>query len=155
VLVFEAVQEFGLPVPGALVLATGLLQILIGALRWGRRWFRAISVAVVEGMLAGIGLVLIAGRLNSMAGTKAPAEDLAKIAGLPGMLADAVGSPGAQATLGLGAGTIAVLVLVLVLWKKLPKAIQVIPAPWPPSDSPHSPQFCGSSKLSGAPRLAY
>lgn len=118
VLVFEAVREYGLPVLGVVVLATGVLQLLMGALKLGR-YFRAISVAVVEGMLAGIGLVLIAGQLYSMAGTKASAEGLAKIAGLPGMLADAVGAPGARAALSLGAGTIAVL----VLWKKLPKAI--------------------------------
>src|ERR1041385_1684909 len=47
VLVFEAVQEFGLPVLGVIVLATGVLQILMGALKLGR-WFRAISVSVVE-----------------------------------------------------------------------------------------------------------
>jgi hypothetical protein len=117
-------REYGLPVLGVVVLATGVLQLLMGALKLGR-WFRAISVAIVEGMLAGIGLVLIAGQLYSMAGAKAPAEGLAKIAGLSGMLADAIGSPGARAALGLGAGTIAVL----VLWKKLPKAVQVIPAP--------------------------
>ncbi|MFF7642908.1 SulP family inorganic anion transporter [Streptomyces canus] len=123
VLVFEAVREYGLPLLGVIVLTTGVLQLIMGALKLGR-YFRAISVAVVEGMLAGIGLVLIAGQLYSMAGTKAPAGGLAKIAGLPGMLADAVGAPGARAALGLGAATIAVL----VLWKKLPKAIQVVPA---------------------------
>ncbi|MGC5041331.1 SulP family inorganic anion transporter [Streptomyces sp. DT190] len=124
VLVFEAVREYGLPGLGVIVLATGVLQLLMGGLKFGR-YFRAISVAVVEGMLAGIGLVLIAGQLYSMSGVKAPAEGLAKLAGLPGMFTDAVGSPGARAALGLGAGTIAVL----VLWKKLPKAIQVVPAP--------------------------
>ncbi len=56
---------------------------LMGALKLGR-WFRAISVSVVEGMLAGIGLVLIAGQLYSVAGMKAPASGLGKIAGLPG-----------------------------------------------------------------------
>jgi len=123
VLFFEAVQEFGLPVLGALVLVSGVLQNLMGTLRLGR-WFRAISVAEVEGMLAGIGLVLIAGQLYPMAGVKAPSEGLAKIAGLPGMFADAAGSPGERAALGLGTGTIAVL----VLWKKLPKTVQVVPA---------------------------
>ena len=59
VLVYEAIQEFGLPSLGALVLCAGGLQIAMGALRLGR-WFRAISLAVVQGMLAGIGLVLIA-----------------------------------------------------------------------------------------------
>ncbi|MEV0371441.1 SulP family inorganic anion transporter [Streptomyces sp. NPDC050636] len=123
VLVYEAVQEYGLSALGVLVLAAGLLQLLMGALRLGR-WFRAISVAVVEGMLAGIGLVLIAGQLYSMADTKAPSSGLEKIAGLPGMLISTVGSGTALAAFGLGAGTIAVL----VLWKKLPKAVQVIPA---------------------------
>ena len=90
VLVFEAVQEFGLPALGVIVLATGVLQILMGALKLGR-WFRAISVSVVEGILAGIGLVLIAGQLYSLAGTNAPDSGLAKIAGLPEALVDAAG----------------------------------------------------------------
>lgn len=59
VLVFEAVHEFGLPALGVIVLLAGAIQIALGALKWGR-WFRAISLSVVEGMLAGIGLVIIA-----------------------------------------------------------------------------------------------
>ncbi|MFF5496964.1 SulP family inorganic anion transporter [Streptomyces aquilus] len=124
VLVFEAVREFGLPVLGVIVLATGLLQILMGSLKLGR-WFRAISVSVVEGMLAGIGLVLIAGQLYAMADTEAPASGLGKIAGLPGALVDAVGDGGALASLGLGAGTIAVL----ALWKRMPTALRTVPGP--------------------------
>ncbi|MEU9910785.1 SulP family inorganic anion transporter [Streptomyces sp. NPDC051001] len=124
VLVFEAVQEFGLPVLGVIVLATGVLQILMGTLKLGR-WFRAISVSVVEGMLAGIGLVLIAGQLYAMADAKAPASGLGKIAGLPGALADAVGNTGALASLGLGVGTIAVL----VLWKRAPGMVRTVPGP--------------------------
>ncbi|MGW1029400.1 SulP family inorganic anion transporter [Streptomyces sp. NPDC002577] len=124
VLVYEAVQAYGLPVLGVIVLIAGLLQLLMGGLRLGR-WFRAISVSVVEGMLAGIGLVLIAGQLYSLADTEAPSSGLAKIAGLPGMFADADASPQARTALCLGACTIAVL----VLWKRLPKPVQVVPAP--------------------------
>ncbi|MGW0760406.1 SulP family inorganic anion transporter [Streptomyces sp. NPDC002814] len=122
VLVFEAVREFGLSALGVIVLATGLLQMLMGALKLGR-WFRAISVAVVEGMLAGIGLVLIAGQLYSLADTEAPASGLAKIAGLPGALADAVQDTGALASLALGVGTIAVL----MLWKRMPRQVRTVP----------------------------
>jgi MFS superfamily sulfate permease-like transporter len=122
VLVFEAVREFGLPALGVIVLATGLLQMLMGALKLGR-WFRAISVAVVEGMLAGIGLVLIAGQLYSLADTEAPASGLAKITGLPGALADAVQDTGALASLALGVGTIAVL----MLWKRMPRQVRTVP----------------------------
>ncbi|WP_030605740.1 SulP family inorganic anion transporter [Streptomyces fulvoviolaceus] len=124
VLVFEAVQEYGLPVLGVVVLATGVLQILMGTLKLGR-YFRAISVSVVEGMLAGIGLVLIAGQLYAAADAKAPASGLGKIAGLPGALADAVQDTGALASLCLGAGTIAVL----VLWKRMPKQLRTVPGP--------------------------
>ncbi|OQD53838.1 sulfate transporter [Streptomyces phaeoluteigriseus] len=124
VLVFEAVQEFGLPALGVIVLATGLLQIAMGALRLGR-YFRAISVSVVEGMLAGIGLVLIAGQLYSLIGAKAPDSGLDKIAGLPEALVDAFGSGAALASLAVGVGTVAVL----VLWKRVPARVRTVPGP--------------------------
>ncbi|PWG15227.1 sulfate transporter [Streptomyces sp. V2] len=124
VLVFEAVQEFGLPALGVIVLASGALQITMGALKLGR-YFRAISVSVVEGMLAGIGLVLIAGQLYSVIGTKAPASGLGKIAGLPEAFVDAAGSTTALSSLALGAGTIAVL----VLWKRMPAKVRTVPGP--------------------------
>ncbi len=124
VLVLEAVREFGLPVLGVIVLATGVLQIAMGALRLGR-YFRAISVSVVEGMLAGIGLVLIAGQFYSLIGAEAPGSGTAKIAGLPGALREAAGSTTATASLALGAGTVAVL----VLWPRLPAAVRTVPGP--------------------------
>ncbi|WP_329552422.1 SulP family inorganic anion transporter [Streptomyces sp. NBC_00696] len=124
VLVFEAVREYGLPALGVIVLITGVLQVLMGVLKLGR-YFRAISVSVVEGMLAGIGLVLIAGQLYSVAGAKAPASGVDKIAELPGALIDAVGNTEALASLALGAATIAVL----VLWKRLPAKVRTVPGP--------------------------
>jgi MFS superfamily sulfate permease-like transporter len=122
VLVFEAVQTFGLPALGVMVLAAGLLQLAMGALKLGR-WFRAISISVVEGMLAGIGLVLIAGQLYAAAGMEAPASGLGKIAGLPAALMGAIGDTTALASLALGAGTIAVM----VVWKRMPKRAQAVP----------------------------
>ncbi|MBU6536551.1 SulP family inorganic anion transporter [Streptomyces sp. NPDC057245] len=122
VLVFGAVDEYGLPVLGVIVLATGLVQLAMGALKLGR-WFRAISLSVVEGMLAGIGLVLIAGQLYSAAGLEAPASGIDKIVGLPGAAADVLGSTEALTSLALGAGTVAVM----VLWKRLPRAAQNLP----------------------------
>lgn len=124
VLVYEAVQEFGLPSLGFLVLAVGLLQILMGVLHIGR-WFRAISVSVIEGMLAGIGLVLIAGQLYPLAGAPAPDGGLAKLAGLPRLFVDAVTDGPALAALCLGAGTI----LLMAAWRRLPPAIRLVPAP--------------------------
>jgi MFS superfamily sulfate permease-like transporter len=122
VLVYEAVSEFGVSALGVIVLMAGLLQLLMGFLRVGR-WFRAISVSVVEGMLCGIGLVIIAGQVYAAAGLKAPETGLGKIAGLPGAFVDALGNTTALISLAIGAGTIAVI----VLWKKLPARVQAIP----------------------------
>ncbi|MEU1674638.1 SulP family inorganic anion transporter [Streptomyces roseifaciens] len=124
VLVFEAVQEFGLGVLGAIVLATGLAQIALGAVRFGR-WFRAISVAVVQGMLAGIGLVLIFGQLYTMAGIKQPRSGVDKIVGIPGLIADIATDRTALTAFAVGAGTM----VVLVLWKKAPAKARVLPGP--------------------------
>ncbi|MFI0975404.1 SulP family inorganic anion transporter [Streptomyces sp. NPDC021093] len=124
VLVFEAVREFGLGMLGAIVLLTGALQIVLGLLRCGR-WFRAISVSVVHGMLAGIGLVLILGQLYGMTGAAQPLSGLGKIAGLPGLVADTLSDPTALTAAGIGLGTIAVL----VLWPKLPASVRRVPAP--------------------------
>ncbi|MEU6486647.1 SulP family inorganic anion transporter [Streptomyces sp. NPDC046887] len=124
VLVYEAVQEFGLAALGAIVLISGLLQLALGALGFGR-WFRAISVAVVQGMLAGIGLVLILGQVYAMADTAQPSGGLGKIAGLP-ELAGTVLSGGTPLTAFLvGAGTVAVL----VLWPRLPARVRIVPGP--------------------------
>ncbi|MEU1129138.1 SulP family inorganic anion transporter [Streptomyces sp. NPDC005900] len=125
VLVFEAVQEFGLGMLGAIVLLTGALQIALGLLRCGR-WFRAISVSVVQGMLAGIGLVLILGQLYTMAGAEQPRSGIDKFAGLPGLLADVLSDTASLTAAAVGLGTIAML----VLWPKLPAAAaRTVPAP--------------------------
>lgn len=88
VLVYEAVQRYGVGALGVLVFGAGLVQLGLGVLRLGR-WFRAVSVAVVQGMLAGIGLVLIAGQVYALGDANAPGGGLGKLAGLvslPGLL---------------------------------------------------------------------
>ncbi|MFV0126533.1 SulP family inorganic anion transporter [Streptomyces sp. HMX112] len=124
VLVYEAVQEFGLGALGAIVLVSGLLQVVLGALRFGR-WFRAISVAVVQGMLAGIGLVLVLGQVYAMADTAQPSGGLGKIAGLPGLAGEVLSGGTALSAFLIGVGTVAVL----VLWPRLPARVRVVPGP--------------------------
>ncbi|MFE2727724.1 SulP family inorganic anion transporter [Kitasatospora sp. NPDC059327] len=125
VLVYEAVQEYGVGALGVLVLATGLLQLAMGALKLGR-WFRAMSASVVHGMLAGIGLTLLFGQLYALADRKAPATGPEKIAGLPALLRDVVTGAAAPGTVALGTATL----LVLVFWKYLPARVgRAVPAP--------------------------
>ncbi|MER7000905.1 SulP family inorganic anion transporter [Streptomyces sp. NPDC000410] len=122
VLVLETVRVFGLPVLGVIVLLAGLLQVVMGALGWGR-WFRAISLSVVEGMLAGIGLVIIAGQLYAATGASVPDSGFAKLTGLPGALAEGIGSGAALVSLAVAAGT----VLLIVAWRRLPRRARAVP----------------------------
>ncbi|MFD3552688.1 SulP family inorganic anion transporter [Streptomyces goshikiensis] len=117
VLVYEAVTAYGLAALGVLVLAAGVLQLGMGALRLGR-WFRAISVAVVHGMLAGIGLVLIAGQLYALGGVPAPGDTLGKLGGMTEL-----GGRADWAAVALGAGTVAVM----VAWRRMPARLRLLP----------------------------
>jgi|UniRef100_A0AAU3HZC4 MFS superfamily sulfate permease-like transporter len=119
VLVYEAVQAYGVQALGVLVLGAGLVQLGLGVLRLGR-WFRAVSVAVVQGMLAGIGLVLIAGQVYAMGDAAAPSGGLGKIAGIVSLAGGAD-----PVALAIGAATVAVL----LLWPRWRRGARLVPAP--------------------------
>ena len=123
VLVFETVRGHGIAALGVIVLATGVVQLAMGAFRLGR-WFRAISISVVQGMLAGIGLVLVAGQIHMLFDGRSPGAALANLKGLPGLASDSAGDPSALVAGGVGAGTI----LVLVCWRFVPGRLRVVPA---------------------------
>lgn len=119
VLVYEAVHRYGVGALGALVFGAGLVQLGLGVLRLGR-WFRAVSVAVVQGMLAGIGLVLVAGQVYALGDVTAPGGGLGKLTGLVSLpsLLDPV-------ALSVGGATIAVL----LLWPRWKRGARLVPAP--------------------------
>ncbi len=65
VIVYEIVQEYGLETLGIIVLIAGGIQLLAGAMRLGQ-WFRAVSPAVIKGMLAGIGVLIFSSQFHVM-----------------------------------------------------------------------------------------
>ena len=123
VLVYEAVHAHGLRVLGVIVLATGLIQVVMGALRLGR-WFRAISISVVQGMLAGIGLALVAGQVHTLFDGRSPGAALANLTALPALVSDSARDPSALAAGGVGVGTLTVL----ICWRFVPRWLRTVPA---------------------------
>lgn len=122
-LVAETVLEYGVAMLGVIVLFSGLLQIVLGLVRLGR-FFQAISLAVVQGMLAGIGLPLMFSQAYPAADAKAPGTPLENMAGIPGLFADTVADPQAMIAAGLGIAT----VVLSFLWKKAPGPVKKVPA---------------------------
>ncbi len=79
VIVYELIREQGLEAFGVIVIVAGLIQILWSWLQLGQ-WFRAVSPAVIHGMLAGIGALIFASQFHIMI------DDLPKGSGLDNML---------------------------------------------------------------------
>ncbi|MEM9186317.1 MAG: SulP family inorganic anion transporter [Planctomycetota bacterium] len=132
----EAALTRGLAAMGLAVLGAGFIQFAAGLLRFGN-FFRAVSPAVIQGMLSGIGVLILASQFHVMVDDKGPSKELVKQYGkgvanlitLPASLKLGAtpldGSPHHLAA-AIGVGTI----LVLAFWKLIPlKQLTIIPAP--------------------------
>jgi MFS superfamily sulfate permease-like transporter len=131
VLVGALVREYPgreLTALGLVVLIAGGVQSIAGLLKVGQ-WFRAVAPAVIEGMLAGIGVLIFASQFHIMIDDSPRASGIANIAAIPESIGKAlVGASdnGYQFAAWIGAVTIATL----VLWKVFaPKKLQILPAP--------------------------
>ncbi|KOG40854.1 SulP family inorganic anion transporter [Streptomyces resistomycificus] len=122
-LVAETVAEHGVAMLGVIVLGSGILQIVLGVVRLGRM-FQAISLAVVQGMLAGIGLPLMFSQAYPMADHNAPGTPIENLAGIPGLFADILTDRQAMIATLLGALT----VVLSFVWKKVPGPVRKVPA---------------------------
>jgi MFS superfamily sulfate permease-like transporter len=77
---------------GLVVIVAGLVQIIAGAMRLGP-WFRAVSPAVIHGMLAGIGVLIFASQFHVMVDDKPRGSGLENLATIPQAIYKAVGIP--------------------------------------------------------------
>jgi MFS superfamily sulfate permease-like transporter len=82
VIVYDLVQRHGLEVLGIAVLIGGALQLLAGVLRYGR-WFRAVSPAVIHGMLAGIGVLILSSQFHVMVDDAPKGSGIANLVSIP------------------------------------------------------------------------
>jgi MFS superfamily sulfate permease-like transporter len=86
VLVFGLVKEHGLPALGIVVLLAGLIQFGAGWLRLGQ-WFRAVSPAVIRGMLSGIGVLIFASQFHLMVDDRPKEGGIANLLTIPQAIA--------------------------------------------------------------------
>jgi MFS superfamily sulfate permease-like transporter len=127
VLVWEIVNQHGLGMLGTIVLVAGVLQAIMGISGLGQ-WFRAISPAVIQGMLAGIGVLIIASQFHVLVDDLPKGTGLQNLISIPESIYKGVvpldGSSHHLAAL-VGIMTIAII----LIWGYTPKKLQIIPAP--------------------------
>jgi len=125
VIVFEFVREHGLDALGPVLLLAGVLQLVAGALRLGGL-FRSISPAVVHGMLAGIGALIVIGQFHILFDAKPLSSGLQNMAMIPTRVLglDFANVASTELALALGLLTMAVM----LGWEKLrPKSMGLVP----------------------------
>ena len=127
VLVAQIVQEHGVIALGPMLLLAGALQIAAGLLKVGQ-WFRAISPAVIYGMLSGIGILIFAGQFHVMLDDKPKSNGIINLITIPNALyqdfvnADGYAQHHVPALLGL------LTITSLLLWNQFrPAALKMIP----------------------------
>ncbi|MFB4391148.1 MULTISPECIES: SulP family inorganic anion transporter [unclassified Pseudomonas] len=109
VLVFELVRQHGMAMLGPILLLAGLLQLLAGRFRLGC-WFRVTAPAVVYGMLAGIGVLIVLSQVHVMFDTAPQPSGMDNLLAFPATLASALPQQSQAWQAGaLGLGTIALM----------------------------------------------
>jgi MFS superfamily sulfate permease-like transporter len=82
VLVWEVVRDHGIESLGPILIVAGILQMVAGQMRVGQ-WFRAMSPAVIHGMLAGIGVLIFASQFHVMLDDKPKQSGIANLLSIP------------------------------------------------------------------------
>ncbi|EMI20425.1 membrane protein containing sulfate transporter domain protein [Rhodopirellula maiorica SM1] len=148
VLVAKVIEDFGetesggfditqaMQALGMAVFLAGLIQLAAGLLKFGSL-FRAVSPAVIQGMLSGIGVLIFAKMFHQMVDDETAAKEwvdplgkgLANLVTIPKSIMTGLtpidGEPHHLAAM-IGVGTI----VILVFWRFIPiKALRVLPPP--------------------------
>lgn len=129
IIVWELIQEYGLEKYSAVVLVAGAIQILAAWLRIGH-WFRAVSPAVVHGMLAGIGALIFASQFHVMIDDVPKGGGLANVITLPSAVMKGIFPDGDASTNHQEAAWIGVLTIgTMIVWAlAVPKRFRILPA---------------------------
>src|SRR5262245_58589468 len=127
VLVWEFINQHGIGMLGPTLLLAGILQAVMGISRVGQ-WFRAISPAVIQGMLAGIGVLIIASQFHVLVDDGPKGTGLQNLLSIPNSIYKGVvpldgSSHHLAAIVGL------ITIAIILAWSYAPKKLQLIPAP--------------------------
>jgi MFS superfamily sulfate permease-like transporter len=130
VMVAQIIGQHGMRGLAVAIVIGGALQCLAGVLRIGQ-WFRAVSPAIIQGMLAGIGILILASQFHVMVDDAPPGSGeefggLRNLVTIPVAVWKGLTMPEHRPAAIIGVLTI----VVIVVWTmSAPKRLRFIPAP--------------------------
>jgi MFS superfamily sulfate permease-like transporter len=126
VIVFEIVREQGLAALAPILVIAGAIQVLAGVMKLGG-WFRAISPAVVHGMLAGIGALIVIGQFHVLFDHRPMGHGLDNLAAMPARVLGLNFSSVRATELALLIGL--VTIGTMLAWERFrPQSLKLVPA---------------------------
>jgi MFS superfamily sulfate permease-like transporter len=124
VIVFELVRQHGMMALGPILLLAGVIQFIAGIARLGG-WFRAISPAVVHGMLAGIGVLIFIGQFHVLFDGAPKPSGVENLLAIPLSLLRLFSEASATAS---AFATGIITIVVMLAWEKFrPATLRLIP----------------------------
>jgi MFS superfamily sulfate permease-like transporter len=125
VIVFEFVRDNGLSALGPVLVLAGALQFVAGVVRLGGV-FRAISPAVVHGMLAGIGALIVIGQFHILFDAKPQSNGIDNLAMMPARVLGLTPFDLRSTELALMLGLLTIATM--LVWEKAkPKSLGLLP----------------------------
>ncbi|OQW49195.1 MAG: hypothetical protein A4S09_03770 [Proteobacteria bacterium SG_bin7] len=127
VMVWQAVETHGLKSLGIIVLIAGILQMLAAGARAGQ-WFRAVSPALIRGMLAGIGALILFSQFHVMMDKAPLGSGIRNLLAIPTQFMELISGTNGQFRSAFFVGVL--VILTMVLWDKFkPKFAKSVPGP--------------------------
>jgi MFS superfamily sulfate permease-like transporter len=126
IVVAELVRDYGIGMLGPVLLLAGLIQLLAGKFKLGQV-FRAMSPAVIYGMLAGIGVLIFASQLHVMIDDPPLAHGIDNLLAIPSAIYTAffsinAGNHRTAALIGI------LTIFTLIVWDKFkPSSLKLLP----------------------------
>jgi len=126
VLVAVVLAEQGAAVLGVVVLAAGALQALAGVFRLGQ-WFRAVSPAVIHGMMTGFAIIIFASQFHVMLDAPVAGDPVTNLETIPDVIENGLIHAEGTHFQAAAIGTSTIVILLLWRWYR-PRRLAIVPA---------------------------
>src|SRR5262249_19546555 len=123
-IVAEIISRYHMAGLGVVVLLAGIMQVAAGGFRLGQ-WFRAISPAGIQGMLAGIGVFVIASQFHLVLGGTPESSGLRNIISIPETIMKGL-FPMNDSSHHLAAVLGSISMVIVIAWNFIPKRFNLV-----------------------------